>query len=59
MSDKEEFPIDYRALLLVLVEDLGGEIIIPKSRMNEHKHILNYYEGMEEIRLHIGENQER
>jgi hypothetical protein len=40
--------IDYKAILCMLIEDMGGEITITKSRIEEH-HVLHYFDSDKEI----------
>lgn len=40
--------LDYKNCLCQLIEDLGGEVTIPKEALIEH-HVLHYFEDDDEI----------
>jgi len=41
-------PFTYKQALCQLIEDLGGEVAIPKDALNQH-HILHYFEDKDEV----------
>jgi hypothetical protein len=40
--------LNYKAYLCQLIEDLGGEVTIPKSTINDH-HVLHFFEDDDDI----------